>query len=122
MTARFPILFSLLLLSGCGEAGEVRSVPGGIARLAPPLIAHHGCGTCHRIPGIAGANGASAPPLIAMSKQAYVAGVVANTPENLVRFIQNPQAIDPRSAMPNLGLAEEDARHIAAWLYAEEDG
>jgi cytochrome c1 len=34
-----------------------------------------------------------------------------------VRWLQNPQAIDPQSAMPDLGVKEKDARDIAAFLY-----
>jgi cytochrome c len=34
----------------------------------------------------------------------------------LIQWIQNPQAIDPENAMPDVGVTEEDARHIAAYL------
>ena len=43
-----------------------------------------------------------------------------NTPDNMVRWLQNPPAIDPRSAMPNMGISEAQARDIAAWLYTME--
>lgn len=44
-------------------------------------------------------------------------GVLANTPENLVAWIVNPQAVDSLTAMPRLGVTPEQARHIAAYLY-----
>jgi cytochrome c len=47
----------------------------------------------------------------------YVAGVLANTPDNLIQCIRNPPDVDPRTAMPNLGIGEPDARDIAAYLY-----
>jgi cytochrome c1 len=34
-----------------------------------------------------------------------------------MRWIQDPQAIRPHTAMPNLHVGEEDARDIAAYLY-----
>ena len=89
---------------------------------ARALIDANGCGTCHHIPETEGADGLTGPPLTAMSRQAYVAGVVQNTPEMLAAFIADPQAIDPRSAMPKLGLSLEEARSVAEYLYAVGDG
>ncbi len=42
--------------------------------------------------------------------------MLPNTPENLVRWIQQPEQIRPGTAMPNLGISEDDARDIAAYL------
>jgi cytochrome c1 len=52
-----------------------------------------------------------------VSEQVYVAGVLANTPENLAFWIANPKAADPRTAMPDLGVSETEARDMAAFLY-----
>jgi cytochrome c1 len=46
-----------------------------------------------------------------------VAGELPNTPQNLVRWLENPPVIEPGTAMPNLGLSEQQARDIAAYLY-----
>ncbi|SFH26804.1 hypothetical protein SAMN04488020_10921 [Palleronia marisminoris] len=89
---------------------------------ARALIDANGCGTCHRIPETEGADGLTGPPLTAMSRQVYVAGVVPNTPDMLTAFIADPQAIDPRSAMPDLGLSLEEARLIGEYLYAVGGG
>lgn len=89
---------------------------------ARALIDANGCGTCHRIPDTQGADGLTGPPLAAMSRQAYVAGVVPNTPEALAAFIADPQEIDPRTAMPDLGLSLDEARLIAQYLYAVGEG
>jgi len=51
------------------------------------------------------------------SKRTYIAGEVPNTPDFLVRWIEVPQAIEPGTAMPNLGVPESAARDIAAYLY-----
>jgi hypothetical protein len=47
----------------------------------------------------------------------YIAGRLSNTEENLMLWIQNPQQIDPGNAMPDLGVTQEEARDIAAYLY-----
>lgn len=75
------------------------------------------CATCHQIPGIVGANRQVGPPLAGVGGRTFIAGVIANRPENMIRFLLDPQAVDPRTAMPALGLTPEDARDIAAYLY-----
>jgi cytochrome c1 len=35
----------------------------------------------------------------------------------MIAWLQNPQAIVPGNAMPNMGLSEPDARDITAYLY-----
>jgi cytochrome c1 len=35
----------------------------------------------------------------------------------LILWLQNPQAVEPGTVMPNLGLTEIEARDIAAYLY-----
>ena len=56
------------------------------------------------------------PPLDGMGKRAVIAGVLPNSRENMVRFLLQPRQIDPDTAMPALGLSEQDARDIAAFL------
>ena len=36
-----------------------------------------------------------------------IAGTLATTPENLARWIEAPQAIEPGTAMPDLGLSSD---------------
>ena len=74
------------------------------------------CGTCHTIPGIVSADRHVGPPLEGMARRAFIGGVLPNTPENMVRWLLDPQQVDPLSAMPPLGLSEQDARDIAAFL------
>ena len=45
-----------------------------------------------------------------------IAGELANTPDNMVRWLRNPKSIDPLTAMPDLGVTERDARDMAAYL------
>ncbi|MBW3577536.1 MAG: cytochrome c [Actinobacteria bacterium] len=95
------------------EAGTETQV-----ELGRELIQRYGCGSCHTIPGIRGANGLVAPPLTNFSQRAYVAGALPNTPENVARWVQDPPSIEPGTAMPVLGVTEEEAGNIAAYLHS----
>jgi cytochrome c1 len=51
-----------------------------------------------------------------LAKRSLIAGSLPNTQDNLVRWIRNPQAIDPHTAMPAMGVSERDALDISAYL------
>ena len=79
----------------------------------------YGCHGCHTADGVVGAAGRVGPPLDRIAERSYIGGVVANTPEHLVRWIQNPIALSPETAMPDLRVPPDDARDIAAFLYLD---
>lgn len=81
------------------------------------LIAAYGCGACHSIPGLRGADGSVGPDLGGLPQRAYVGGVLPNEPGGLVRWLVDPTAHSPNTAMPDLGVTEAEARHMAAYLY-----
>lgn len=110
----------LLLLAGCtrGPAAEPHFVVSGAdASRGRAAIRSYGCGSCHMIPGVRDAQGTVGPPLLAWGRRTFIAGEAPNTPDQLVRWIRTPQAIEPGTAMPNLGVNDQDARDIAAYLY-----
>lgn len=74
------------------------------------------CASCHEIPGITGADHTVGPPLGGIARRAFIAGVLPNTRQNMVRWLQHPQQIQPKAAMPDLGIDEAQARQIAAYL------
>lgn len=86
------------------------------AKRGKDAIHQYACATCHEIPGIVGANKPVGPPLEAMARRGVIAGIVPNTPANLEKFLLDPQAVSPESAMPDLGLTVRDARDISAYL------
>lgn len=79
------------------------------------------CATCHVIPGMVSADRHVGPPLVGIGRRAYIGGVLANTPDNMVRWLKDPRQVDPLSTMPALGLGDEDARDIAAFLATLDD-
>ncbi len=90
---------------------------GGDAHRGERVIVEKNCGSCHTIPGITGAHGLVGPPLLWFSRRTYIAGELPNTPENLVHWVQSPKSLEPATAMPTLGLSEQQARDVAAYLY-----
>jgi cytochrome c oxidase subunit 2 len=82
------------------------------------LIQQKGCGACHTIPGIPGATGTIGPNLAGVaSRNRIAAGAVANNgPDDLKKWIMNPPALKPGTAMPNLGLTDDEATKIVAYL------
>jgi cytochrome c len=111
---------AFFMFAGCsgGKALAPYSVPvNGNARHGKELIRAYGCGACHIVPGIYNARGLVGPPLNYFSARTIIAGELPNTPENLVRWLENPQAVEPATAMPDLGLTEDQAYDIAAYLY-----
>jgi cytochrome c1 len=94
------------------------ALTGGNPAVAPAHMIYFGCGGCHTIPGVPGARGLVGPPLNGAKERMYVGGVVENTPKNLVQWIVDPRALDPKSAMPKTGISEAQARDVAAYLYA----
>lgn len=87
------------------------------AEMGRDLMVEYGCGTCHTIPGVRGANALVGPPLTAFGDRAYIAGTLVNTEENLARWIRDPQSVEPGTVMPDLGVTEEEAASIAAYLH-----
>jgi mono/diheme cytochrome c family protein len=79
-------------------------------------LEQYACATCHRIPGVVGEQAPVGPPLDRIALRQYLAGVVLNNPQNMIRWLRAPQEIQPGTAMPNLGVSERDARDIAAYL------
>ena len=111
------LLAFALLLAGCHDGDEIRAVPGGNPDAGKLAIREYGCGACHTVPGVRGANGLAAPPLTRFARRSFIAGEASNTADNLVRWIQAPESIEPGTAMPNLGVTEAMARNMAAYLY-----
>jgi len=122
MIRRGGCLLSLLLtaaLVGCDDEANQTAIAtvGGDPTHGRALMTAYGCTACHTVPGIHGANALVGPPLTSMASRGYVGGVMPNTPKNLITWIQNPTAVDGKTAMPNLHVTDKDARDIATYLY-----
>lgn len=74
------------------------------------------CFTCHTINGTA-AQGIIGPNLTHFGSRRTIAGVIPeNTPDNLVRWLADPQAIKPLNKMPKLNLSQDDIKALVQYL------
>jgi cytochrome c2 len=94
-----------------------RQVHGGDPDRGAAAMILYGCGACHVIPGVTGARGTVGPSLEGMARRAYVGGVLPNAPGGMVRWLVDPTAHAPQTAMPDLGVTEAEARDMAAYLF-----
>jgi len=125
---RRPLLYGaaiaaagMLVVSGC-SGPEHGAAPPQVARSGSPsrgakLISSYGCASCHTVPGVPGADALVGPPLTKFARRSYIAGMLPNTEANLHRWLENPQAIVPGNAMPDLHVTARDAADITAYLY-----
>ena len=90
---------------------------GGDASRGEAMFIQYGCGSCHALKGVRTATGMVGPPLDGIAVRAIIGGHLANTPENMQRWIRDPQQVAPGTAMPDLNVGEADARDITAFLY-----
>jgi putative membrane protein len=113
------LVIGLVSLLSCDRASGDQSalLPNASPNRGRAAIAKYGCGSCHTIPGITGAEGLVGPPLGQIASRVYIAGVLPNDPDNMIRWIENPPGVDEKTAMPYMGVTPRDARDIAAYLY-----
>lgn len=95
------------------------NVPGQPANGAR-LIVERGCGGCHTVSGVEGATGVAGPNLTNVVVRPTLAGdSIPMSPENMTRWLLDPPAMKPGTPMPNLGLSEQDAQDLTAFLYSQ---
>lgn len=86
-----------------------RPPTSGEAAIGAKLFNTMGCANCHL------AN--VGPNLTHISTRETIgAGVLTNTPENLKKWLLNPQAYKPGSYMPNMKLSDQQVNQIVAYL------
>jgi cytochrome c oxidase subunit 2 len=80
------------------------------------LFAARTCRNCHAIAGTA-AHGGVGPDLSHLGERATLAaGVLPNTPDDLRRWLLDPQHFKPGCHMPDEGLTDAEARDLASYL------
>lgn len=91
---------------------------GGDPEKGVALMKRYGCAACHIIPGMPGGGTLVGPALKGFASRPTIGQHVPNTPENLIRWIVYPVALDETATMPSVGATEADARDMATYLYA----
>ena len=82
---------------------------GGNPDVGRDLAKRYGCAGRHTIPGVPGAQGKVGPSLEGLAARVYIGGVVTNSPEALIRWIEDPKSIDAKTAMPVTGISRNKA-------------
>lgn len=90
--------------------------PESLVSRGAQVFANGACITCHAIRGTA-AQARVGPELTHFgSRRSIAANTLTNTPENLRRWLRNPQAVKPGNLMPNLNLSDQDTEALVAYL------
>lgn len=80
------------------------------------VFMRNACISCHTISGTA-ATGRFGPDLTHFaSRDTFASGAIQNTPENLRKWIDNPDSMKPGSLMPSMHLNSHDLDAITAYL------
>ena len=89
--------------------------PSGLAADGKAVFAKSACVGCHTIAGVSA--GGLGPNLSHFGGRATLAaGMWPNTPDNVAAWVRDPQRLKPGAKMPELGLTEDQAKALAAYL------
>lgn len=88
------------------EKGPDSPPPPGEVERGRDLFRRHACRACHSREGAGGRAGPDLSTVAGRLKPAWT-----------LRFLENPQAVDPLSPMPHLGMGGDDARAITSYLF-----
>jgi cytochrome c len=115
------LILLALLLAACNrpETPQPAAPPTPSPQIeqGKQVAARYGCGVCHVIPGVPEATGALGPSLAGVASRPTISeGVVQNTPANLTQYILKPGSMNPQSRMPPMGLNNDEAEAVTAFL------
>jgi cytochrome c oxidase subunit 2 len=98
---------------------QLQSMPaheGATAEAGRKVFQQFTCINCHSLAGIS-TNGTAGPDLTHLAgRETLAGGVLGNTPENVARWLKNPQAIKQGCLMPDFKLTDEQTRDLADFL------
>ena len=109
----------VVLMVRTDDSLPVWSVPGGNQNQGRRAILVYGCYACHVVTNIPEATGRVGPKLEDIARQIYIGGVLPNSPDSMIAWIENPRRFSPQTAMPNLNVSASDARDITAYLFGK---
>jgi len=82
------------------------------------VLTRNACVGCHTIAGTV-AQGQVGPNLSHFgSRTTLAAGILENTPENLTRWLRDPQEVKPGTKMPNLNLRPSEVEALVEYLHS----
>ncbi len=129
--AAAPAGDSLKTASAGATARQGTAAQKDTAAAAPPQGAEYaageklfmtkGCMGCHSLQAANAPKGLIGPNLANVGARSHIAaGWLANTDENLERWIREPQSVKKGVLMPNLGVTADEAKALRAYLRAHK--
>ena len=102
--------------SGASVGPPPYATPGvGDVADGKALFSAKACNGCHRVSGeIDG--GVTGPDLKGFASRPTIMGSVPNTPENVWRWLADPQRVKPGTAMPRMPLTAQNLDDLTAYL------
>ncbi len=98
------------------QSRTAASAVGGGATDGAQLFTQMTCANCHAIAGT-GHDARIGPDLTHVASRATLAaGLLDNSPENLARWLAQPDALKPGSHMPNLHLSRDQVASLVAYM------
>jgi cytochrome c oxidase subunit 2 len=86
-----------------------------LAQKGGEIFSQSACVGCHTIQGVSA--GQLGPNLSHFGqRKTFAAGLYPSTPENLARWVEQPEHMKPGVLMPNLGITGERSKALAAYL------
>ncbi|MDQ3470728.1 MAG: cytochrome c oxidase subunit II [Actinomycetota bacterium] len=102
------------------EQGAAAAEPASeAAQRGRALFVDEGCAACHTVAGVTSANEATTPgPDLThvASRRTLAADTIANTSEELARWLRDPDAVKPGTTMPAPELTDDELADLVAYL------
>ncbi|PWU18638.1 MAG: cytochrome c oxidase subunit II [Candidatus Rokuibacteriota bacterium] len=96
------------------QAAPVES-QDALAQEGKDVFGKSACVGCHTIAGTSA--GQIGPDLTHFaSRKTFAGSLMGSTPENLIKWIENPDHMKPGARMPNLGMTADQSKALAAYL------
>jgi cytochrome c oxidase subunit 2 len=89
---------------------------GGAAAEGLELVKTESCLNCHAISGLPGHKNIGPDLTHIASRRILASGAIDNSPENLFKWLKDPESIKPESHMPNFQLSDDRANALVAYM------
>jgi cytochrome c oxidase subunit II len=86
------------------------------ARQGQQVFQASACGDCHAVQGTTAAVRVGPDLTHVASRQTLASGVIPNTPDQMRRWLENPQLVKPGALMPTFRLSDADLTALTAYL------
>jgi cytochrome c oxidase subunit 2 len=97
------------------QAAPVVQVSDPAAAEGARIFADSPCTSCHRIDGVSA--GYMGPDLSHFGARTTIAaGIAPNTPDNVAKWVTDPESLKPGAQMPRLGLSGDRLHALVAYL------